>query len=72
MNQQLIPNNVEATSVIQEGEMYTLEEAKYKDTGIFLEDWEVEYINLTPTMEWDIWINDNGSVLNPGGHIHFD
>ena len=70
-NKRLVPNNVISISVIQEGEMYTLEDAKFKDTGDILDEDEVEFINEIPNNDWDIWLNESGSYHNPQGYVHF-
>ena len=71
---ELTPKNVNALSIIQEGEMYTLEDAEFIDTKVVLDEDEINYINEIPNdgHDWDGWMNENGSVLNLGGHIHFD
>ena len=72
--EELIPSNVIAASVIQEGQMYILEEAKFKDTGDYLDKDDIDFINVIPNdgNDWDRWLNDWGSSFNLSGHIHFD
>ena len=41
--EELVPRNVKATSVIQEGEMYILEEAIFKDTGDYLDKSDIDF-----------------------------
>jgi len=71
---ELTPNNINALSIIQEGEMYILEDAEFRDTKVGLDVDEINYINEIPNdgHDWDGWMNENGSFFHLSGHIHFD
>lgn len=72
--EELVPSNVKATSVIQDGQMYILEEAIFKDTGDYLDKSDIDFINVIPDdgNDWDRWLMDWGSSFHLSGHIHFD
>ena len=70
-NKRLVPNNVISISVIQEGQMYTLEDAKFKDTGDILDEDEIEFINEIHNYDRDIWLNESGSYHIPQVYVHF-